>query len=191
MSPGMANTAATICDKAGHIMSYGDGWYGGVYVAALYASAFVYDDITTIVTEALKVIPGESDYSKCLHDVITWCRENDDWRHTWRLVNDKWADETGCPQGVHAPFSIDAKLNSAYVVMGLLYGNGDMERTLDIATRCGSDGAWEIRRKDTDTYSVLASGTVSFGHSQLRTKPVDHPCSGDAGRHLQGLHRRL
>lgn len=29
MSPGMPNQAAEICDKVGHIMSYGEGWYGG------------------------------------------------------------------------------------------------------------------------------------------------------------------
>ncbi|MCG8581052.1 MAG: ADP-ribosylglycohydrolase family protein, partial [Bacteroidales bacterium] len=33
MSPGMINTSAEICDKIGHIMNYGDGYYGGVYVA--------------------------------------------------------------------------------------------------------------------------------------------------------------
>lgn len=75
MAPGMVNSASVICDKVGHIMCYGDGWYGGVYVAALYASAFVYDDIRTVVTEALKVIPVESNYYRCMHDVIAWCGE--------------------------------------------------------------------------------------------------------------------
>ena len=54
MAPGMPNTAAEISDKIGHIMNYGDGWYGGVYVATLYTLAFVYDDIHFIVEEALK-----------------------------------------------------------------------------------------------------------------------------------------
>jgi hypothetical protein len=36
-------------------------------------------------------------------------------------------------------FDIDSKLNSAYVVMGLLYGNGDYSKTLEVATRCGQD----------------------------------------------------
>jgi hypothetical protein len=44
-----------------------------------------------------------------------------------------------CAEGVFAPFDIDAKINSAYVVTGLLYGNGDFTKTLDIATRCGQD----------------------------------------------------
>ena len=139
MAPGMVNSASEICDRVGHIMCYGDGWYGGVYVAALYASAFVYDDIHTVVTEALKVIPAGSNYYKCMQDVIAWCGENKDWKTTWQLVEDKWADEINCPQGTKDPFNIDANLNSAYVVMGLLYGNGDMDRTLEISTRCGAD----------------------------------------------------
>ena len=37
MSPGMPNAASAISDKIGHIMNYGDGWYGGVYVGAMYS----------------------------------------------------------------------------------------------------------------------------------------------------------
>lgn len=51
----------------------------------------------------------------------------------------KWANDIGCPEGVFAPFNIDAKVNSAYVVMGLLYGDKDFTKTLEIATRCGQD----------------------------------------------------
>src|SRR5690606_17627484 len=32
-----------------------------------------------------------------------------------------------------------AKINAAWVMMGLLYGNGDFTRTFEIATRCGDD----------------------------------------------------
>ena len=37
MTPGMPNSASEISDKIGHIMNYGDGWYGGVYVGAMYS----------------------------------------------------------------------------------------------------------------------------------------------------------
>ena len=37
------------------------------------------------------------------------------------------------------PFNIDATINSAYIVIGLLYGQGDFAKTMDIATRCGQD----------------------------------------------------
>ncbi len=140
MSPGMVNTSAEICDKVGHIMNYGDGWYGGVYVAAMYSLAFVYDDINKVVEEALKVIPPESMFAQTMSDVIKWHKENPrDWKETWFKVHRKWSQDIGSPLGVFEPFNIDAKINAAWVLMGLLYGNGDFTRTFEIATRCGDD----------------------------------------------------
>ena len=140
MSPGMVNTAAEICDKIGHIMNYGDGWYGGVYVASMYALAFVSDDIQYVVEEALKVIPQESQYAKCMRDVIQWYEENpDDWKETWFKVQRKWSEDIGCPNGVFDSFNIDAKINSAWILLGLLYGEKDFGKTISISTRCGDD----------------------------------------------------
>ena len=140
MSPGMPNTASEISDKIGHIMNYGDGWYGGVYVGAMYALAFVSDDIEFIVTEALKTIPQQSIYYQCMSDVIK-CHEMypDDWKRAWFECEKKWSSDIGCPEGVFVPFNIDAVINSAYIIIGLLYGEGDFYKTIDIATRCGQD----------------------------------------------------
>lgn len=140
MSPGMPNTASEISDKIGHIMTYGDGWYGGVYIGAMYSLAFISDDIEFIVTEALKTIPEKSNYYQCMSDVIRWHKEfPDDWKRTWFECERKWTEEVGCPDGVFMPFSIDAVINSAYILIGLLYGEGDFYKTMDIATRCGQD----------------------------------------------------
>jgi len=139
MAPGMPNAASEITDKIGHIMNYGDGWYGGVYVAAMYSLAFVSNDIDFIVTEALKTIPVQSDFYKCMADVIGWCKANDDWKITWQLLEEKWGEDLTCPDGIREPFNIEAKMNSAYIVIGLLYGNGDFAKTIDISTRCGQD----------------------------------------------------
>jgi len=140
MSPGMPNTASEISDKIGHIMNYGDGWYGGVYVGALYALAFTSSDIPFIVTEALKTIPQQSEFYQCINDVIGWHKQYpSDWKQTWLEVEKKWASDIGCPEGVFLPYNIDAKVNAAYVVMGLLYGEGDFTKTLEISTRTGQD----------------------------------------------------
>ena len=140
MSPGMPNTASEISDKIGHIMNYGDGWYGGVYVGAMYSLSFISDDIEFIVTEALKTIPEQSTYYKCMSDVIRWHKEYpDDWKRTWFECEKKWSSDIGCPDGVFVPFNIDAVINSAYILIGLLYGEGDFYKTLDISTRCGQD----------------------------------------------------
>ncbi len=143
MNPGMVNSAVEICDKIGHIMNYGDGYYGGVFVAALYSLALTSDnpeEIKDIVKSAISVIPSESTFAQCINDVIKWHGENpNDWKATWYKTNRKWSEDIGSPLGVFEPFNIDAKINSAWVVMGLLYGNGDFTRTFEIATRCGDD----------------------------------------------------
>lgn len=140
MNPGMPNSASEISDKIGHIMCYGDGWYGGVYVGAMYSLAFVSNDIHYIVNEALKTIPQESTFYKCIADVIKWHKQYpDDWKQTWFELQKYHAEEIGCPDGVFAPLNIDAKINAAYIVLGLLYGNGDFTKTMEISTRAGQD----------------------------------------------------
>ncbi|MBO4624340.1 MAG: ADP-ribosylglycohydrolase family protein [Bacteroidales bacterium] len=140
MAPGMINSATGFADGIGHIMNSGDGWYGGVYVAAMYALAFISDDIPFIVTEALKTIPAESNYYKCMADVIGWWEQYpEDWHLTWALANERYGYDIGCSEGFNNPYDIDAVINSAYILIGLLYGEGDFYKTIDIATRCGQD----------------------------------------------------
>ncbi len=140
MSPGLVNAAAEISDRVGHIMNYGDGWYGGVYVAAMYSLAFVSDDVEFVVTEALKVLPPQSSFARCIADVVASYRAApDDWKAAWLAVERTWAQDVGCPDFVFRPGNIDARVNGAYIVIGLLFGNGDFGRTLEIATRCGQD----------------------------------------------------
>ena len=140
MAPGMPAASSHYADGIGHMMNYGDGWYGGVYVAAMYSLAFVTDDINFIANEALKAIPAESNYHQAMADVIAWSKKYpENWEITWALYNRKYGYDVGCPDGVDNPFNIDAVTNSAYILIGLLYGHSDFFETIDIATRCGQD----------------------------------------------------
>ncbi len=140
MAPGMPNTAVSIGDSIGHIMNYGDGWYGGVFVGAMYSIAFTSADVHYVVKEALKTIPQKSTFYQCINDVINWHKKfPNDWKQTWFEIQRKWSQDKGCPEGVFAPLNIDAKVNAAYIVLGLLYGNGDFTKTMEIATRAGQD----------------------------------------------------
>jgi hypothetical protein len=140
MSPGMPQAASAIADKIGHIMNYGDGYYGGLYIANLYALAFTGNKLEPIVREALKSIPARSEFYQCINDVLKWHSEYpDNWKRTWFELQKKWAEDIGCPDGVYSVFDIDAKLNAAYVTLGLLYGEGDFTKTMEVTTRAGQD----------------------------------------------------
>jgi hypothetical protein len=140
MAPGMVNAATELADRVGHIMCSGDGWYGGVFVSALYSLAFVHNDAATIVKQAINTIPQGTKFHDCIRDVIHWHEQYpDDWKATWFELEKKWNRDVGCPKGAFLSFNIDAKINSAYVALGLLYGQGDFTRSVDIAARCGQD----------------------------------------------------
>jgi hypothetical protein len=140
MAPGMTNTASEFCDRIGHIMNYGDGWYGGVFMSAMYTLAYTSDDLDFVVNAALKTIPEQSMFYKTIADVIQWHKQYpNDWKETWFEVEKNYSSEKGCPEGVFNSFNIDARLNAAYVVIGLLYGQKDFYKTMDISTRCGQD----------------------------------------------------
>lgn len=143
ISPGMPNFAVELGNKFGSIMNYGDGLYGGLFVSAMYSEAFFEKDINKIILNALEYIPAESQYAEIIRDVIKWHNENPQgWEKTWQLIDEKYQKNAdyrkfSCYSG--DGFNIDAKINGAYIVMGLLYGKGNIEETIKISMRCGHD----------------------------------------------------
>jgi len=142
IAPGLPNVAIELGEKFGRLMNYGDGLYGGQLVGGMYAEAFFEDDVEKIVQAGLACIPKGSQYYECISDLLKWHRENpDNWEKTWQLIEEKYQDNpdyrrASCDKG---EFNIDAKINGAYIVMGLLYGKGDPDQTIIISTRCGQD----------------------------------------------------
>lgn len=141
INPGLPRSSNAQAEKFGRIMNSGDGLYGGMFIAAMYADAFFENDVEKVIRFGLRAIPAWSVYAQTIRDVVRWHHENpSDWRATWRLVQDKWgAHPSGFCSADPKGFNIDASLNGAYVVMGLLYGNGDFAKTMEIAARCGQD----------------------------------------------------
>jgi ADP-ribosylglycohydrolase len=144
IAPGMPRTVVDLGEKFGRLMNYGDGVYGGQFVGAMYAEAFFESDLHQIIDAGLKCIPAGSQYAEAIRDVISWhSKYPDDWQKTWQLVEDKYNlnhdyRRFSCT-GTDPEFNIDAKINGAYIVMGLLYGEGDMDKTIVISMRCGQD----------------------------------------------------
>lgn len=140
MAPGLAPEAMELASRVGHIMNSGDGFYGGAFVAGLYSAAFVCDTPEKVLDMALSNIPEQSQFYQCINDVRELHKKNpNDWQQCWFEIHKKWNKDVGCPKGVFLSFNIDAKINAAYVAIGLLYGDGDFSKSLDIAARCGQD----------------------------------------------------
>jgi hypothetical protein len=140
MAPGLYQSAAEIAWRAGRVMNYGDGIYGGIFVSCMYSAAFVESDPHKVVETGLACLPPKSPYAQLISDLLAWHKETpNDWQAVWNKVEKKWDKREPCPDGALKPFNIDAKLNGAYIAFGLLFGDGDMTKTLEISTRAGQD----------------------------------------------------
>ncbi len=142
IAPGLPTVAMELGEIFGRLMNYGDGLYGGQFVGAMYSEAFFEKDVQTIVEAGLRAIPSDSQYHECISDVLRWHKEHpDSWETAWNLINEKYHlnpeyRKASCGK---EDFNIDAKINGAYIVMGLLYGDGDPDKTIAVSTRCGQD----------------------------------------------------
>jgi hypothetical protein len=144
ISPGLPNSVIALGEKFGRLMNYGDGVYGGQFVGCMYAEAFFENDPLRIVEAGLSCIPEESQYAEMVRDVIAWHEGNpDDWEATWQKVNTKYHENPDYVRWLCSEegddFNIDAKINGAYIVMGMLYSGGDFDQSIVISMRCGQD----------------------------------------------------
>jgi hypothetical protein len=171
IAPGMPNLTVELGEKFGSIMNYGDGIYGGQFMGAMYAEAFFEDDMEKLVEIGLAHIPKGSQYHECISDVLQWYRKYpDDWEKTWKLVSEKYhsTDQYGrfrCVDDL-SRFNIDAKFNGAWVVVGMLYGEGDLDKTIIISMRCGEDS-------DCNPSSAAGVLFTSRGYRSLPKRYID------------------
>ena len=164
MAPGMPRASNDIAWRAGRVMNYGDGIYGGMFVSCMYSAAFFESDPHKLVQAGLACIPSKSPYGQLISDLMSWHDANPkDWESVWKKLETKWNKREPCPEGASRPFNIDAKLNGAYIALGLLYGDGSMSKTIEIATRAG---------QDSDCNPASAAGVlgVVLGYNRIPTE---------------------
>jgi hypothetical protein len=140
MAPGLPQSSVDIAMRAGRVMNYGEGLYGGVFVSCMYSAAFFEKSTKAVVEAGLQCLPPQSKYRKVIADVLAWHKEEPkNWEAVWQKIEKKWNANEPCPEGAMRPFNIDAALNGAYIVLGLLYGDGEMTKTIEVSTRAGQD----------------------------------------------------
>jgi len=138
MTPGLPSESLKYSERVGRVMNYGDGLYGGIFLNGMYSAAFFETDLRQVIEQGLACLPAKSKYAVLIRNVLDWSSQNPkDWKKVWQMIEDKWDKDDPCPEGALKPFNIDAKINGAYIVLGLLYGGRDFGKTIEIATRGG------------------------------------------------------
>ncbi len=188
ISPGCPQEVIRLGNLFGRLMNYGDGVWAGQFIGALYAEAFFTNDINQLLDAGLAAIPSESDYAQMVRNVRAWHKEfPNDWEKCWEKIcntyqnarNRKMKDSNG---------AIDVRLNGACVVLGLLYGNGDFDKSMELSMRAGYDsdcnpssvggilmtahGFKALPKK----YTEKLDDTIKFDHTALDTRALVDVC---------------
>ena len=143
MYPSLVNEAAARAYEIGQMICYGDGVYGGVFVTAMHSAAYTAESVADIVSAGISVIPTGTKFRDLMDDVVEAYAAGKTWEEAWRIVENQCGKTDKCIEccegAANAVMNIDAKLNAAYIVIGLLWGEGDFARTIEISCRCGQD----------------------------------------------------
>jgi ADP-ribosylglycohydrolase len=129
VAPGKPETAAKLAFKDASLSHVKNGIYGELFVAAMISASFAYEDVMEIIEVGLSEIPRWSRLAETARNVIRWSKMNDDWQSTWERI--MWA---------HGQYNwVHTINNAAFVLLGLLYGEGDLGKSVSISVMAGHD----------------------------------------------------
>jgi ADP-ribosylglycohydrolase len=129
VAPGIPEVAAGLAFRDASLSHVKNGIYGEMFVAAMVSAALVTGDVHEIIELGVSEIPAESRLAEAARDVVSWSGDCGDWRDAWDLVMEKYG-------GYHWVHTIN---NAAFVLLGLLYGGGELWRTVSISVLAGFD----------------------------------------------------
>lgn len=106
-----------------------EGTYAEFFTAAMESAAFVISDIRKLIDIGLSKIPMDCRVARSVRIVLDSYDKGLDWKTTRNLLVEDSAD-LGWFQ---------APANIGFVVLGLLYGEGDFKKSMIYAINCGDD----------------------------------------------------
>jgi len=129
VAPGVPEYAAELAFKDASLSHVKNGIYGEMIVAAMISAAFVLDDVEEIIKVGLSEIPENCRLAKAVRDLMQWSKEYPNWDSCW----DRAMEDYGDLSWVH---TIN---NTLFILLGLLYGEGDLGKTVSISVMAGHD----------------------------------------------------
>lgn len=173
ISPGLPRQVIRLGNVFGALVNQGDGVWAGQFIGGMYAEAFFTKDINRLLDAGLRCIPAESQYAEMVRTVRAWHAESpDSWETCWSKVEARYIDDPAYHRGCIDQPGSDVKPNGAFVVMGLLYGKGEFDRTMRVAMRCG----WDSDCNPSSAAGILAT---ALGTNALLK---EFPCQLDRAR---------
>jgi len=135
-APGMVSYAAGISEWAARITS--DSWATSptVVYGAMYSEAFFESDVRVLMEHAVKYLPKGDRFATTVKECLSmYDADPTDWHAARKFVKEKYYDE----EDSFSKTIWNADLNGAMGMLALLYGEGDIEKTLNIGCALGFD----------------------------------------------------
>lgn len=130
LAPGFPNIAVQYAIMDACIdHGYGEGTYAEIFTATLESMAFVENDIRKLIDMALAYIPQDCKVAKCVKKVIEEYDKGTNYREVRQMLV-KMTEDLG---------TFQSPANIGYVVIGLMYGEGDFKKSMIYAINCGDD----------------------------------------------------
>jgi ADP-ribosylglycohydrolase len=133
VAPGQPALAADLAERAASVTHDGNGIYGARFLAAMISAAFSESNPTRLIDIGLVHIPAESEYARVICAMADFYRANP---HDWRAAFAHLKAHFGYDRYGGVVHIIP---NAGVIALGLLYGEGDFSRTLQITNMAGWD----------------------------------------------------
>ena len=152
INPGRPDRAREQARFFARVTSSGPAVDASAFYAHMYSVAFGSSDPRSIIEHARAGEPADSVVAPIADAVLTWHDESpDDWRSTRERIRVAYDDD---------PEWWASRVNFASTIMALLYGDGDIRETLNIAGLAG----WDADNNMTTSVGLLG---VMVGFDQL------------------------
>ncbi len=133
ISPNNPKLASELGATAASVSHDGEGLNGAKFFCACIATAFCSNSIQEVIQTGLSFLPADSTYRKVAHAVIDFHKDNPyDFRACYNMLANNWGYDK-------YPGVCHIIPNAGVCILAMLYGDGNFNETIEIATMCGWD----------------------------------------------------
>ncbi len=126
LNPAKPDTALKITYEDACVDHDKDGVFAAEFFAVLLSNAFIESNPEALLNAALAAIPGESRLAEAVRFTRELCARENDWKEARRQFLAKFDNEN----------YEDGIMNTGFILLAYLLGNGDFEKTVLIAANC-------------------------------------------------------
>jgi ADP-ribosylglycohydrolase len=132
VAPGDPELAADLARRAASVSHDGEAISGAQVIAAMEALAFIERDLNVLLDAAVKFIPRDSIIFRLIADLREWRARFPDWRAAREQIARRYGYD-------RYPGACHIVPNHALILLGLLYGDDDFQKSLMITATAGWD----------------------------------------------------